>query len=83
MNAGDVAVGCDIAVTGYDYNGKMVGTAAYNFAPTSLTDAPLVKAVLPPQFVGLVNFTMGISSGSVSPALTVLAVDNVTHINYW
>lgn len=82
-NAADVAMGCSIAVTAYDIDGKMVGGAPFNFAPTSLTNAPMAKAVLPSQFVRLVNYTVGIATGTLTPALTVLGIDNVTHVNYW
>jgi len=83
MNAADVATSCVVSVTAYDINDKMVGEETYTFAPAVLTNAPLVKAVLPSQFVELKNFTMAIASGALSPALTVLAIDSVTRTNYY
>jgi len=74
---------CDIAVTGYDVNGNMVGEASYSFAPGELFEVPMVKAVLPETFMGLKSFTIGISGGEFTPALTTLQIDNVTHTNYW
>ena len=61
----------------------MVGEAAFNYAPATLMQAPLVRAVLPPQFAGLHNFTVGISSSTVPTLATALVLDDVTHINYY
>jgi len=82
-NAANVAVGCGISVTGYDIYGKMVGAASFNYAPATLMQAPMVRAILPTQFVGLENITFGISTSTISPLATALLLDNVTHINYY
>lgn len=82
-NAANVAVGCGISVTGYDIYGKMVGDASYNYAPATLMQAPMVRAVLPSYFVGLQNVTFGISTSSITPTETALLLDNVTHTNYY
>jgi len=74
---------CDIAVTGYDIHGNMVGEAAFSFVPGQLFEVPMVKAVLPSTFTGLQSFTIGISGGEFTPALTTLQTDNVAHTNYW
>jgi len=75
--------GCDLSVTGYNAEGKMVGEAPFNFAPSSLVNPPFAKAVLPSSFVGLVNVTFGVSSASIATSLTAVGLDNITHINYY
>jgi len=78
-----VAVGRDISVTGYDIYGKLVGDASYNYAPATLMQAPMARAVMPSYFVGLQNITFGISTSTITPTETALLLDNVTHINYY
>jgi len=78
----NVAAGCDVAVTGYNTAGKMVGEAAFNFAPSAVEGAVMARAVLPPTFIGLVNVTFGLSSAALGVSATALNLDNVTHINY-
>lgn len=75
--------GCDISVTGYNIYGDMVGSVAYNFAPATVFEVPMVKAVLPFTFVNLDHVSFGISSGSIEPDLMTLQIDNVEHTNYW
>jgi len=75
--------GCDISVTGYNIYGDMVGSAAFSFAPATVFEVPMVKAVLPTTFVNLDRVSFGISSGSVEPDLMTLQIDNVEHTNYW
>jgi len=82
-NAANVAMGCGISVTGYDIYGKMVGDASYNYAPATLMQAPMARAVLPSYFVGLQNITFRISTSTITPTETALLLDNVTHINYY
>lgn len=79
----NTAIGCDISVTGYNIYGEMVGEASFNYAPSAVMQAPMARADLPSTFVEVVSFTLGISTSTVTPALTALLFDNVTHINYW
>lgn len=81
----EVAVeeGCTIAVTGYNTKGVMVGEAPFSFAPPELEGSPFVKAILPPTFVDLVNVTFGVANAAVATSLTVIGLDNITHVNYY
>jgi hypothetical protein len=78
----DVPAGCGISVTGYNIAGQMVAEASFNYAPTLIENAPYAKAALPASFIGLQNITFGIADASVAVSLTVMAIDNVSHINY-
>lgn len=78
-----VAEGCSIAVTGYNTLGQMVGEAAFAYTPANIEGPPFVKAILPPTFVDLVNVTFGIADAAVATPLTVLALDNITHLNFY
>ena len=82
--AADTAVGCTVAVTGYDIYGRQVPEATFAFSPSSTINAPPNFAVLPAGYLLLQNVTFGLAQGGGTggAAGTVLVVDDVVHCNF-
>lgn len=89
---GGMNVGCCIEARGFGTNGQQVASEPFCFGPTvGISDPnaalayPMAKAVLPayPSFLKLANVTFGIASSATTPLLTILVLDNVTHVNYY
>ncbi|CAK1362891.1 hypothetical protein CB0940_04956 [Cercospora beticola] len=76
---------CSITVTGFYTTGVQAPTLKFTFVPTSATESQLTKAVLPASYsaslAGLKNVTIGIAEADWTPALTVLGVDDLVHLN--
>lgn len=79
------AIGCNITVTGFYSTGVQAPALRYTFTPATVSQAPLALAVLPLSYsaslVGLKNITIGIAEADLTPALSVLDIDNFVHVN--
>ncbi|GIZ44285.1 hypothetical protein CKM354_000748800 [Cercospora kikuchii] len=76
---------CTISVTGFYTTGVQAPTLKFTFVPTSATEAPLTKAVLPASYsaslAGLKNVTIGIVEADWTSTLTILGIDDLVHLN--
>ncbi|KAF2150528.1 hypothetical protein K461DRAFT_295799 [Myriangium duriaei CBS 260.36] len=76
-----IAVEGTLYVLGYDIYGKQIGPASFKFVPTSVLDAPPVRADTS-IFKNLDSVIIAVEKTAVSAALAHTVLDDVYHINY-
>ena len=77
-----IPLGCTIAVTGFDINGKQIPEASYSYSPSNSLGSPMALVGLPITFRNMKNVTIGVATSSLDTTTTILVLDDVVHCNY-